>query len=228
MVVQAVSLLQALHFVGIAMVEFKGGRVLEINPRVWGSYPLTEAAGSRFAEDYIRAASGTVFAQPDAAYRRGQRMRFVLNDTLSVLAHLKKGHLRVAASGLADLFSRKGGAVPLPRPTSLLALSAPNPSERNARMTQFKLDLHIHTERSPDSRMTLTQAAAAAKQRGVDALAVCDHNRCASGDVFRASRARRRAPDPPAWSTPPSAATCSGFFAASLHLPGRGNRARPL
>lgn len=24
-------------------------------------------------------------------------------------------------------------------------------------MTQFKLDLHIHTERSPDSRMTLTQ-----------------------------------------------------------------------
>ena len=107
MVVQAVSLLQALHFVGIAMVEFKGGRVLEINPRVWGSYPLTEAAGSRFAEDYIRAASGTVFAQPDAAYRRGQRMRFVLNDTLSVLAHLKKGHLRVAASGLADLFRAK-------------------------------------------------------------------------------------------------------------------------
>ena len=106
-VVQAVSLLQALHFVGIAMVEFKGGRVLEINPRVWGSYPLTEAAGSRFAEDYIRAASGTVFAQPDAAYRRGQRMRFVLNDTLSVLAHLKKGHLRVAASGLADLFRAK-------------------------------------------------------------------------------------------------------------------------
>ena len=51
-------------------------------------------------------------------------------------------------------------------------------------MTQFKLDLHIHTERSPDSRMTLTQAAAAAKQRGVDALAVCDHNRCVSGDVF--------------------------------------------
>lgn len=51
-------------------------------------------------------------------------------------------------------------------------------------MTQFKLDLHIHTERSPDSRMTLTQAAAAAKQRGVDALAVCDHNRCASGGVF--------------------------------------------
>ena len=29
-------------------------------------------------------------------------------------------------------------------------------------MTCFKLDLHIHTERSPDSRMTLAQAAAAA------------------------------------------------------------------
>ncbi len=51
-------------------------------------------------------------------------------------------------------------------------------------MTRFKLDLHIHTEASPDSRMTLAQAAAVAKRRGVDALAVCDHNRCASGDVF--------------------------------------------
>lgn len=103
-VAQAVSLLQALHFVGIAMVEFKGERVLEINPRVWGSFPLTEAAGSRFAEDYVRAASGEVFPRPDDAYRRGRRMRFALNDTLSILAHLKKGHLRVAASGLADVF----------------------------------------------------------------------------------------------------------------------------
>ena len=48
----------------------------------------------------------------------------------------------------------------------------------------YRLDLHLHTDRSPDSRLTLDEAVAAAKQRGIDALAVADHNRCPGADVF--------------------------------------------
>lgn len=104
---RAVRLLQALRFTGIAMVEFKGDRVLEINPRIWGSFPLTEVCGSRFAESYVRAARGEVFSAPDSAFRRGKRMRFVLNDTLAWLSCLKKGRWRDVGSGILDVFRAK-------------------------------------------------------------------------------------------------------------------------
>lgn len=103
----AVRLLQALAFTGIAMVEFKGGNVLEINPRIWGSFPLTEVSGSRFAEDYVRAAQGEVFPEPDRFFRRGRRMRFVLNDTLAWLSCLKAGRWRDVGSGVHDVFRAK-------------------------------------------------------------------------------------------------------------------------
>ena len=104
MVKNAVRLLQALHFTGIAMVEFKGDRVLEINPRIWGSFPLTDACGSHFAENYVRAASGEIFDAPDDSYRRGVRMRFLLNDTLSVLSYLRHRKFRKVLAGAADVF----------------------------------------------------------------------------------------------------------------------------
>ena len=103
----AVNLLKALHFTGIAMVEFKGDRVLEINPRIWGSFPLTEVCGSHFAEDYVRAAMGEIFSAPDRSFRRGRRMRFVLNDTLAWLSCLKKRRWRDVGSGILDLFRAK-------------------------------------------------------------------------------------------------------------------------
>lgn len=48
----------------------------------------------------------------------------------------------------------------------------------------FRLDLHFHSEASPDSRIRFAQAVSAAKKRGIHALAVCDHNRCAPQEVF--------------------------------------------
>lgn len=58
----AQKLLRALSFRGVAMVEFKGSReggfyLMEINPRVWGSFALTRAAGSRFADKWRKAAA---------------------------------------------------------------------------------------------------------------------------------------------------------------------------
>lgn len=48
----------------------------------------------------------------------------------------------------------------------------------------LKADLHTHTERSPDSLTTLEQAVAAAKQAGLDFLAVTDHDVPPPGEVF--------------------------------------------
>ena len=41
MIDEAYELLKSFHFTGLAMVEFKGDCILEVNPRVWGSFPMT-------------------------------------------------------------------------------------------------------------------------------------------------------------------------------------------
>lgn len=45
-------------------------------------------------------------------------------------------------------------------------------------MSEFKVDLHVHTDASPDGRSPLPALAAAAKARGLHALAITDHNLC--------------------------------------------------
>lgn len=42
---------------------------------------------------------------------------------------------------------------------------------------ELKLDLHIHSERSPDGRMALDEIVSRARARGLDGAAVCDHDR---------------------------------------------------
>ena len=42
---------------------------------------------------------------------------------------------------------------------------------------ELKIDLHIHSERSPDGCMTLAEIAARARAAGLDGAAVCDHDR---------------------------------------------------
>lgn len=70
------------------MVEFKDGKLLEINPRVWGSFPLTEKCGSPFSLRYVQAASGNAAAVCEGPeYKEGIRMRFLLNDTLACLSY---------------------------------------------------------------------------------------------------------------------------------------------
>lgn len=45
-------------------------------------------------------------------------------------------------------------------------------------MSDFKVDLHVHTSASPDGRSPLPELAAAARARGLCALAITDHNLC--------------------------------------------------
>ncbi len=41
---------------------------------------------------------------------------------------------------------------------------------------EIKLDLHIHSERSPDGRMTLEEIVSLAKAKGLNGAAICDHD----------------------------------------------------
>ncbi len=109
LIADAFALLSSFGFVGMAMVEFKGDAILEVNPRIWGSFPMTECCGSTFTRDYALAAMGEPVEYRPTHYRVGQKMRFVLNDTLSIIKHLSKGHLKVVLSGIADTFRAREG-----------------------------------------------------------------------------------------------------------------------
>ncbi len=104
MIDRAYRLLRSFGFTGLAMVEFKGECILEVNPRVWGSFPLTATAGSPMAVRYAEAASGKAEPAVLPDYRVGVRMRFLLNDTLAVLKLFLARRWREAFSGLADTF----------------------------------------------------------------------------------------------------------------------------
>lgn len=100
----AYKLLQSFGFVGMAMVEFKGRCLLEVNPRVWGSFPMTEQAESSFTEKYARAAAGEPVDYTPGDYISGVKMRFLLNDTLAVLGYFRRGQWRRAFGGVLDAF----------------------------------------------------------------------------------------------------------------------------
>ena len=101
---QAYRLLSSFRFVGMAMVEFKGPYVLEVNPRVWGSFPMTERAGSPFACRYAQAAAGERVEYVMQDYRVGVRMRFTLNDGAAMLDYLRHGRPGLFFQGAADWF----------------------------------------------------------------------------------------------------------------------------
>lgn len=106
LVEHAVKLLRGLGFVGLAMVEFKGGKLLEINPRVWGSFPLTYKCGAPLAQDYVRTSLGEELPLIQGPrYRTGVRMQFVLNDGLACLGYLRQGQPGRGLRGLVDLLN---------------------------------------------------------------------------------------------------------------------------
>ena len=106
LVQHAVKLLRGLGFVGLAMVEFKGGKLLEINPRVWGSFPLTYKCGAPLAQDYVRASLGEELPLIQGpGYKTGVRMQFVLNDGLACLGYLRQGQPGRGLRGLVDLLN---------------------------------------------------------------------------------------------------------------------------
>jgi predicted ATP-grasp superfamily ATP-dependent carboligase len=95
LVEQAVLLLKHFAFTGVAMVEFKGNfedgfSLLEINPRIWGTFPLVRAAKSDFALCWCRAALGEEIPfRPN--YNTGVLMKFTVSELAAALSQLQTG-----------------------------------------------------------------------------------------------------------------------------------------
>ncbi len=107
MIASAYKLLSSFGFVGMAMVEFKGRYILEVNPRVWGSYPMTVCCQSGYTEDYVAAAHGDRVEYQPGKYKTDVKMRFTLNDAMSILSHIKSGHIKEGLKGIGDIFTSK-------------------------------------------------------------------------------------------------------------------------
>ncbi|MBI4577682.1 MAG: ATP-grasp domain-containing protein [Planctomycetes bacterium] len=105
---QGRRVLDALGWVGPAMVEFKRSRedgtlhLLEVNPRPWGTIALAVACGVDVPRLAVELALGLT-PGPSGRYPAGVRMRFLATDLLSACAHVRAGHWREAARFLADL-----------------------------------------------------------------------------------------------------------------------------
>lgn len=88
-------LLDALGWTGVAMVEFRrcattgAFRLLEINPRFWGSLPLSEAAGVNFPALYVMCAQGQHVDAP--SYQEGVVVRMLPMYLRSMLIGVAQG-----------------------------------------------------------------------------------------------------------------------------------------
>ena len=90
----AEKIVQETGFSGLAMFEFKCGaggapRLLEINPRVWGTFPLTRASGSDFAYSWFCLSSDLPL--PEAQPASPVRMVYYPADFAAALGYLKAG-----------------------------------------------------------------------------------------------------------------------------------------
>ena len=73
-------------------------RLLEINPRVWGSYPLARVAGSGmsfvwFALSYNNGNPKDPIDRVSASVHMGKKMRFFPTDLLAGIGYLRRGQI---------------------------------------------------------------------------------------------------------------------------------------
>jgi predicted ATP-grasp superfamily ATP-dependent carboligase len=93
------SLLKSLNWVGVGMVEFKVDprdgipKLMEVNPRFWGSLQLAIISGVDFPYLILRMARGENF-EPVLRYQAGKRCRWLLlGDILHFLNNPNRFHL---------------------------------------------------------------------------------------------------------------------------------------
>jgi predicted ATP-grasp superfamily ATP-dependent carboligase len=93
------SLLRSLNWVGVAMAEFKMDprdgipKLMEVNPRFWGSLHLAIASGVDFPYLILKMARGELFA-PVLHYSVGKRCRWLLfGDILHFLTNPRRFRL---------------------------------------------------------------------------------------------------------------------------------------
>jgi len=104
----AAALIRELGWTGVAMVEFKKDddyRLMEINPRFWGSLPLATRAGVNFPALLCRRAMGEDLGSPPR-YDTDVRLRFLPLDAAAAWSALRDPERRwpYAAGFVRDLF----------------------------------------------------------------------------------------------------------------------------
>ncbi len=97
------KLLAALSFEGIAMVEWKGGVLMEINPRVWGSYALTRISKSKFSQNWALASAGRDLTEshPTPACK----MTFFPSEIKLIIEYIKRKNVKKALEIVKDMLS---------------------------------------------------------------------------------------------------------------------------
>jgi predicted ATP-grasp superfamily ATP-dependent carboligase len=92
----AAKMIRELGWTGVAMVEFKKDddfRLMEVNPRFWGSLPLATRAGVNFPELLCRLAMGDAIKAP-TRYDADVRLRFLPLDAAAAWSALRNPERR--------------------------------------------------------------------------------------------------------------------------------------
>ena len=111
----AAAMVKDINFTGLAMFEFKEDaqgrpRLLEVNPRVWGTFPLTRVSKSGIPLLWYTLSLNRGNPEekpsplPQPAPFRPCRMRFVPSDLMSAAGYARRGEKKRALGAVADLF----------------------------------------------------------------------------------------------------------------------------
>ena len=104
----AAKIIRETGFSGPAMFEFKcasdgSPRLLEVNPRIWGTFPLTRVSKSDFAYSWFCLSKNLPL--PKEAAPQSVKMVYYPADFAAGLGYLKKGDLRKAFAVFCDLLA---------------------------------------------------------------------------------------------------------------------------
>ncbi len=208
----SLKILMALKWHGIMMCEYRLDardglpKLIELNPKFWGSLDLPIAAGVNFPALAARmAASGDI--APVLSYRTGVEFRWTLErEVLHVLDAPKKWTaVRAIFSRRPNTYTNLRWNDPLPnlalaartvakvgqhtlRHAKARIKGAPGPQVPSRKVALEEItrppamkrpmafDLHLHCHHSFDSNTGIEAIVKAAKKKGLSGLAICDHN----------------------------------------------------
>ena len=115
----ALSLLEALDWEGVAMIEFKRDRrsgdnyLMEVNPRFWGSLQLAVDSGVDFPWYLVQVALGLPVT-PVTSWRVGARLRWFLGDIDHLIARILRTREELHLDSRSPGFLRAAASVLLP------------------------------------------------------------------------------------------------------------------
>lgn len=107
-------ILKAIRYTGLVEVEFKRDprngqfKLLDINPRVWGWYSLSEAAGVNFG--YLMWLLCHGYPIPEVHARHGMHWVRMTTDLLACIGEIRRGRLPMR-EWFRSLFGRKESAI---------------------------------------------------------------------------------------------------------------------